>query len=68
MFFKKKDHEYLEKELSEQRRELNGVKLDIETLKTQLISLRNTLNKRIGSLDPATETSKSNDGLDSLRK
>jgi len=68
MFFKKRDHshEYLEKELSDQLAEINSLKLELEKIKTHMISLRGSVNRRFGK-DMQDETIKNKDGLDSLR-
>ena len=48
---------------------VSNLELEIEKLKTQILSLRGLVNRKIGfdNPKPQTETNKSPDGLDNLR-
>ena len=46
---------------------LDNLELEIEKIKSHIISLRGFVNRRLSGQDPATETNKSRDGLDTLR-
>jgi len=63
---KKHEHEDLQKQLTDQLTEINSLKLEMEKIKTHMISLRGSVNRRFGS-DMTNEKSINKDGLDSLR-
>ena len=56
-------------QLSKQTSRISDLELEIEKFKSQLISLRGLVNRKLGSeLPEETQTSKSVDGHDELRK
>lgn len=70
MFFKKKEkvnNKFLEQEIDLLKNKLADFELEVEKIKSHIISLRGFVNRRLGAGDVPSETSKSKDGLDSLR-
>ena len=58
-----------EKNFQDNRRMINDLQLEIEKFKSQLISLRGLVNRKLGDIEgvPEKERIKSVDGLDDLR-
>ena len=67
MFFKKRK-KLLEENKDENRKRIDDLELEIEKIKSHIISLRGFVNRRMSGEDLPTETIKSVDGLDVLRK
>lgn len=58
----------MEENKDENRKRIDDLELEIEKIKSHIISLRGFVNRRMSGEDLPTETIKSVDGLDVLRK
>lgn len=67
MFFKKKKKVEVVDEIDPNKKRFDELELEIEKIKSHIISLRGFVNRRMAGEIPSEETFKNTDGLDGLR-